>query len=743
MSDQDPNSIKQNLAASIQGMQDYNNLLKDSLKFTKNLENLYSRIDAKISSLNKSAINTKKIEQETIKLTEKAFNAQKNELDLEKNLTIEAKRYTDYVKQKNLNYKEAFTYLVKTNNVEALNYTIAKELTKITKEKAESGKEILETEKEVEKLVGSTGKLLEFTNKYLGIGGGLYKKIVEEARDGSVKTKALVISSVALGVALKKASEYGAKVFSGLSNAASAINPDSSNNISKLTSGVSGLLKTIPLIGPLAGSLVDSFSSIADLLIGIDDSIIKTGRALNLNSVEARKLNDYYKELAVNSGDIFYNSKRLAESQVELTNLLGVTNKFSDESLETNIKLKDIAGLEEDSRKSILESSILTAKSSQSITDSILAQVIGLQKATGISIPFKEAIKEASNLGGYLGLSFSKYPDKISKSVLVAKSFGLELKQLDSIADSFLDFESSISKEFEAQLLTGKDINLNKARELAMNNDLAGVAAEISKQVGSSADFLEMNRFKANALAAAFGMSRDSLADMMKKSEVLTAIGAKQTDSSKKQLELAKQRYGTETAIIAAIGDPAYQTLVNGSTQERTTAIISKLQQTALDFIEKSHLVDKITNLLDYISNPQNMNSIINTIKGIISGAIGFFTTVTSALADMVSHMPFTDKQMWQSIADQVRSAGVSGVSSINSFNSGGSASISDMKISSTKNNGSTSSSTPMIMSSEAPNVKVDVYMDPITGVAVYKVVNQSNGMHFDNQTGTLGKTKN
>ena len=34
-----------------------------------------------------------------------------------------------------------------------------------------------------------------------------------------------------------------------------------------------------------------------------------------------------------------------------------------------------------------------------------------------------------------------------------------------------LDFENSIAKEMEAQILTGKSINLNRARELAFAGD--------------------------------------------------------------------------------------------------------------------------------------------------------------------------------------------------------------------------------------------------------------------------------
>ena len=65
----------------------------------------------------------------------------------------------------------------------------------------------------------------------------------------------------------------------------------------------------------------------------------------------------------------------------------------------------------------------------------------------------------------------------------------MEMSQLENIAGGLLDFESSIENELSAELLTGKDLNLERARGLALNNDMAGMAEEINNQIGSSADY--------------------------------------------------------------------------------------------------------------------------------------------------------------------------------------------------------------------------------------------------------------
>ena len=121
-------------------------------------------------------------------------------------------------------------------------------------------------------------------------------------------------------------------------------------------------------------------------------------------------------------------------------------------------------------------------------------------------------------------------PVELAKAVQTAKQFGMELSNVDGIAGSLLNFEQSISNELEAELLLGKNINLEKARQAALNNDLATVAEEVAKQAGSAAEFTAMNRLQQEALAKAVGMSREDLAKSLQSREILAKLGGKDAD---------------------------------------------------------------------------------------------------------------------------------------------------------------------------------------------------------------------
>ncbi len=54
---------------------------------------------------------------------------------------------------------------------------------------------------------------------------------------------------------------------------------------------------------------------------------------------------------------------------------------------------------------------------------------------------------------------------ELSKALTTSKALGIEMSTIEGISESLLNFESSIEKELEAELLLGKNINLEKARQ--------------------------------------------------------------------------------------------------------------------------------------------------------------------------------------------------------------------------------------------------------------------------------------
>ncbi len=104
------------------------------------------------------------------------------------------------------------------------------------------------------------------------------------------------------------------------------------------------------------------------------------------------------------------------------------------------------------------------------------------------------------------------------------------LSKAEDIASSLLNIEDSLSAEMEAELLTGKELNLEKAREAALNGDVATLQAEIAKNAGSIEEFNNLSVISQEAYAKALGMSRQDLGKMLKDQKSNLAVNGNLVD---------------------------------------------------------------------------------------------------------------------------------------------------------------------------------------------------------------------
>jgi len=94
-----------------------------------------------------------------------------------------------------------------------------------------------------------------------------------------------------------------------------------------------------------------------------------------------------------------------------------------------------------------------------------------------------------------------------------------------SISESLLDFESSIEKQMEASMLLGRQINLDRARMLALQGDQEGMMQEVLKQVGGEVEFNRMNVIARKKLAESVGVNVEQLSRLVR-NNVAGATGA-------------------------------------------------------------------------------------------------------------------------------------------------------------------------------------------------------------------------
>ncbi len=116
---------------------------------------------------------------------------------------------------------------------------------------------------------------------------------------------------------------------------------------------------------------------------------------------------------------------------------------------------------------------------------------------------------------------FAKYSKdggaNIIEAAVQAGKLGVGLDKVADVMGGLLDFETSLTNEMEASIMLGRTLNLQKARELALNNDNVGAMKEVVKQVGSEAEWNRLNAFQRESLAKALNMSVPDMAKFVEK----------------------------------------------------------------------------------------------------------------------------------------------------------------------------------------------------------------------------------
>jgi mRNA-degrading endonuclease HigB of HigAB toxin-antitoxin module len=759
---------------------DYNDLLKESIKSLSSQDKLYTKINARLNTLKESSINIKELESEQNKLLQSKYIQEKNLFDLSQKLGENTVR--SYENQLNLfkliAEEEAFNAGIRltqkeldnqiiaqlkehaelTGDIEMQAYAAQKKQIEFADEQIKKGKERLKIENEVKDKLGISGNLVKIMADNLGVGTEAYGAMVKKARElqaeqatlpGFVKFFANRINIIRVG--LTGLAAAGKQMFKNMfdpalqaaallklgkfaaSSIASGMNAITGTGgpIAGLTSGVSGLIKQIPLVGGLLGGVVDIFSNLLDFAVGSRSEIHKMGREINLSAQESVNLNNQFSDFAINSGKAYLNSKELFLSQVAISKELGINNQISKENLQTQVELSKFLGVDASTFAEIQKSSTITGKSAKNITSSIIGQVEGFKKATGVSLNYQHILKEAASFGGALGLAFAKYPEKIAKSVVLAKGLGTNLKELDGIADSFLDFESSISKEFEAQLLTGKELNFAKARELFLNNDLVGAGQEITKQLGSASEFLNMNRIQQESIASSIGMSRDQLADMLKQQELLARTGSKDVKQMQEKIKLLRAQGKEQEAINLLGGQEAYNKTVTATASEDLAGFMDKLKQSFADMVANSKLTDFVQNIIGWLSKPENIKNMLNGIKN-------FFVMIADVTGKIIGNIlrfinAFThniDESLIQTVlgaGEQMKSFDMGNLAGTASV--GNAAAAGTVAASPSANNNNTQANNNKI---SGVNLAVYNTIEPINGRIITQALNKDTGIKHD-----------
>jgi hypothetical protein len=341
----------------------------------------------------------------------------------------------------------------------------------LEKIKDKAADELIIREK-VTKSLGIAGNSLKALNQLAGGFGKAFKleKVIDDMEvfaEKTIRTQGEVSRLAVLGKGLQSA-------FGNLKNTLT----DPSIVIGSILKSFGEFEKQNREVRKLTGQTADNYSSFNMSAVSAIDQV-KTIATLT-------------KEIGINANAAF--SKETILAATELSELLGVSAKAT-----ANLALRAEA----------------SGTSLKGVDNTVAKTVSNFNSQNRSAVAFNQVMEDVGNASNSLSLSLGNNPEKLAKAAAEAANLGLNLQSAERIADSLLNFESSISAELEAELLTGKELNLEKARSAALNNDIEGMLKEIGDNQEIINSFSSGNRIQQEAIAKSLGMSKEEVSKMI------------------------------------------------------------------------------------------------------------------------------------------------------------------------------------------------------------------------------------
>jgi hypothetical protein len=441
-------------------------------------------------------------------------------------------------------------------------------------------------------------------------------QVLENAKNKAFLDEALKTGK---GLTAEKIKELGlTKQAGGLTGTAAAARLKASGAVAKTESvGLAGLQAGFKSLGPIITkalgplALLKLVAEFIEASFAADKRVTDIAKNLNIGKEAARGIYDNLTDLKGTLDTEFATTENLVKAFNEIATLTEFSAIGSKEQLETQIVLTNQLGQSVEEAQALQGLFAVNNVEADKGLNIVYDQIAAFANQNKIVADGRQILKQIQGTSKLIQLNFKGNTSELVKTVLQANKLGLSLDQVNKIAGSLLNFEQSIEAELTAELLTGKELNLDKARQFALTNDIAGLTQEIKN---SGVDQLFLNaktRVEQEAIAAAYGMQANEMADMLYKSKLIDQVAGDTTKKLREQAKLQEQKgnlFEAErlNAQAAAIeqgildGKTLRQAQKSVDTQEKFNLALERAKEIFTDVV-KGGLLDGLVSALEDI----------------------------------------------------------------------------------------------------------------------------------------------
>ncbi len=291
--------------------------------------------------------------------------------------------------------------------------------------------------------------------------------------------------------------------------------------------------------------IVKAFKFLIDLALGFSKKVVETAQTFGVAKDEARKMVHEISAGAKAQNKLYHSTTQALKAQKEMTVELDRGGTFMASTLATVSFMQARLGLSAETAGKFVSNFEAFGKDSEKGVNDIINMNAHMTLMGESTATTNQVLKGVADASGQIRASFGFSATSIAKGVNAARKLGLTLAQTKNVSEGLLDFESSIAAEMEAELFLGRDLQLDKARSLAMQGDMVGATQEVMKTMKGLTAEERKRPLIMKQLAKLSGLSVDELQDayMLEtdRSRQISEANKKDLKAKKEYRKIAKQ----------------------------------------------------------------------------------------------------------------------------------------------------------------------------------------------------------
>ena len=404
------------------------------------------------------------------------------------------------------------------------------------------------------------------------------------------------------------------------------------------SAGVASGAATMAAFGPVIIILaaIAAAAMLVKAAFDYDKETTKIARDLGLAKKEAHHLQDEVEGISMK--EPLATTHELLEATLELSKGFGGIAGINEQMIRDQAKLVKFMGMSNEQATIFQRISANNGQTAREMQGDVAASVESFNDATGAAVPLGKVMQGIADTSLVVRQNFKGGIKEIAQAVAQAQLLGTTVDQLASSTRGMLDIESSLSAQYSAQVLTGKQLNLDAIRVAKLKGDEGAAQRLLLKDIEGMGDQIGKNVIMTEEIAKAYGMTADELTKINDKQKHLKTLGVDLAGLNK----MTSAEYRNQLDLKTDLSKEEKEKMIRDKESQSAGERMGKLWDAIGAAFDKAMVgplagvIDDMTKFLEDGSTLQTIFDVLGGVFWVIGKAVKFAFMPIKGVIDII-----------------------------------------------------------------------------------------------------------